>query len=164
MIDKKTQKAFNDQIQAELFSAYLYMSMSAWFFSQNLTGFAHWMKVQWGEELAHAMKFFEHIVQRGGKVELKAIDAPPLDWSSPLALFKAVAAHERKVTSLINGLMDAAIKANDHASVSFLRWFVDEQVEEEANADAIVQKLTMAEGHTGVMLMMDHELAGRGKE
>jgi ferritin len=161
MISKKIEKALNEQENAELFSAYLYLSMEAYFKSLNLNGFANWMRVQTQEEIAHAMKIYEFINERGGRITLKAIDGPETKWGSPLAVFKAVYEHERKVTGLINNLVDLAIKEKDHATNTFLQWFVNEQVEEESSADEMVQQLKMMEKAPGGMFMLDRELGQR---
>ncbi len=161
MISQKLQDAVNEQINAELYSAYLYLSMSACFEVQGLPGFANWMKIQTQEEIAHAMKFYAYVIERMGRVELKAIDGPPLEWKTPLEAFEAALAHEQKVTGLINKLIDLAIEENDHAARGFLQWFVDEQVEEEASADSIVQKIKLAANAPGALFMLDKEMAGR---
>ena len=161
MINKNLEKAINDQINAELFSAYLYLSMSAYFESVNLSGFANWMRIQAQEEQSHAMKFFDYLNERGGRVILTDIEASQSEWKSPIDVFKHVYSHEQKVTGLINDLVDMAIKENDHASNNFLQWYVAEQVEEEANASAIVNKLELM-GDTGnALFMMDQELGKR---
>ena len=161
MISKKMEKALNEQVNAELYSAYLYLSMEAYFKSLNLNGFANWMRVQTQEEIAHAMKIYEFINERGGRITLKAIDGPLTKWDSPLAVFKAVYEHEQKVTGLINNLVDLAIKEKDHATNAFLQWFVNEQVEEESSADDMVQQLKMMEKAPGGMFMLDRELGQR---
>lgn len=161
MISKKIEKALNEQVNAELFSAYLYLSMEAYFKSLNLNGFANWMRVQTQEEISHAMKIYEFINERGGRISLKAIEGPQTKWDSPLAVFKAVYEHEQKVTSLINNLVNLAIEEKDHATNTFLQWFVNEQVEEEASADQVVQQLKMMEKAPGGMFMLDRELAQR---
>lgn len=161
MIGKKMEKALNEQVNAEMYSAYLYLSMESYFKSLNLKGFANWMRVQTQEEMVHAMKIYDFIYDRGGKVTLKAIDGPPTTWDSPLAVFEAVLKHEQKVTSLIHGLVDLAITEKDHAANSFLQWFVTEQVEEEASADEAVQQLKMMEKAPGGMFMLDRELGQR---
>jgi ferritin len=158
------QAAMNKQINAELHSAYIYLSMAAYFEDKNLPGFAHWMRVQAKEEVGHAMKFFDFIVERRGRVLLEPVAAVPTDWPSPLAVFENALAHEQKVTGLINDLVNLAIAEKDHASNSFLQWFVDEQVEEEASADAIVQKLKMAGDSSVALLILDQELGGREAE
>ncbi len=161
MIGKKMEQALNGQVNAELYSSYLYLSMESWFRSKNLSGFANWMRVQIQEEMSHAMKFYDFIDERGGRIVLKAIDGPPTEWDSPLAVFEAVYEHEQKVSGLINDLVDLAIKEKDHATNSFLQWFVSEQVEEEASADAAVQQLKMVEKAPGGMFMLDRELGQR---
>src|SRR4030042_4550463 len=125
MISKKMEKALNEQVHAELFSPYLYLSMEAYFKSLNLIGFANWMRVQTQEEITHATKIYEFINERGGRITLKAIEGPQTKWDSPLAVFKGVYEHEQKVTSLINNLVNLAIEEKDHATNTFLQWFVD---------------------------------------
>jgi ferritin len=161
MISKKLQDAINAQINKELYSEYLYISMQAWFANQNLDGFANWMDAQGKEERFHAMKFFNYVIERGGKVELKAIDQPPVDFKSPLKAFEAALKHEQFVTKSINDLMDIAIKEKDHASRGLLQWFVDEQVEEEAAADRIVNRLKMIGDNPHALFMIDTELGQR---
>jgi len=161
MISKKMEKALNEQVNAELYSAYLYLSMEAYFKSMNLNGFANWMRVQTQEEVAHAMKIYGFIDERGGRITLKAIEGPQTEWDSPLAVFKDIYKHEQKVTGLINNLVNLAIEEKDHATNTFLQWFVNEQVEEEASADQVVQQLKMMEKAPGGMFMLDRELAQR---
>jgi len=161
MINSKLQDAINKQINAELYSSYLYYSMSAYFQSKNLKGMAHWMKIQAQEEMLHVTKFYDFLFNRGGRVVLEAIEKPPVDWKSPLAVFEEAYKHEQKVTRLINDLVDLAVSEKDHATNSFLQWFVDEQVEEEANAEEIVQNLTMIGDHSHGLFMIDKELAAR---
>lgn len=161
MISDRIQEAFNKQIVAELYSSYLYLSMSAYFESINLKGFANWMRCQAQEELVHAMKFYTFVNERGGTVKLEAIAGPPTEWATPLAAFHDAYAHEQKVTGLINNLVDLAIAEKDHASNAFLQWFVTEQVEEEASADEVIKKILLAGEHGGGMFMLDRELAAR---
>jgi len=161
MLSKKMETALNKQVVAEYYSAYLYLSMAAYFESVNLTGFANWMQIQATEELAHGTKIFNYVNERGGRVWLDAIDKPALKWSSPLAAFQDAYKHEQKVTGLINKLVDLAIKEKDHATKNFLQWFVAEQVEEEASADGIVQKLKMVGKEGGGLFMIDRELGQR---
>jgi len=161
MISEKMEEALNGQVNAELYSAYLYLSMESYFKSLNLNGFARWMRVQTQEEVAHAMKIYDFVNERGGRVILKAIEGPPTEWDSPLAVFEAVYVHEQKVTGLINDLVDLAIKEKDHATNTFLQWFVNEQVEEESSADEVVQQLKMMENAPGGMFMLDRELGQR---
>ena len=161
MIDQRMQEALNKQINAEIYSAYLYLSMSAHFQSVNLAGFANWMRVQWQEELAHALKFYDYVNERGGRVVLQPVEAPPSAWDSPLALFEDVYRHEQKVTGMINKLVDLAVEIRDHATNNVLQWFVAEQVEEEASADEVVQKLKLVGDDPSALFMIDRELAQR---
>jgi ferritin len=161
MMDEKMQEALNKQINAEIYSAYLYLSMSAYFQSVNLAGFANWMRVQWQEELAHALKFYDYVNERGGRVVLQAVEAPPSEWDSALAVFEDTYRHEQKVTAMINKLVDLAVETRDHATNNFLQWFVSEQVEEEASADEVVQKLKLVGGDPSGLFMVDRELAQR---
>jgi len=161
MISKRLVDAFNEQINKELYSEYFYLSMAAWFDSQNLPGFANFFKIQVQEEHFHAMKMYEYVNERGGRIILKAIDKPEVDFESALDIFKKAYEHEQLVTSLINNLMDVATEEKDHATKSFLNWFIDEQVEEEASMDAIVGKLKMLGGNGHGMLMIDNELGTR---
>ncbi|RLB01275.1 MAG: ferritin [Deltaproteobacteria bacterium] len=161
MIKKSIEKALNEQINAELYSSYLYLSMSSYFHSVNLPGFANWMRTQALEELVHADKLYNFVIERGGRVILASIDAPPKEWNAPLDAFEGVYKHEQKVTSLINNLVDLAIKENDHATNIFLQWFVTEQVEEEASADEVVQKLKLTGGQGNSLFMLDKELSQR---
>jgi len=164
MISKKIEDAFNDQINAELFSAYIYMAMSAYLESVDLVGMAHWMNVQAQEEVDHARKFAAHIVERGGRVRYKTIECPQEEWKSALDVFKGAYDHERYVTGRINSLMDMAVAEKDYASQVFLHWFIEEQVEEEAAADAIVKKLELiGEGGKGIY-MVDKDLGKREAE
>lgn len=155
------EKAFNDQINAELFSSYLYLSMSSYLTDANLKGFAHWMSIQVQEENAHAMMMFNFVHDRGGKVTLNAIEQPESTWKDTIAIFEATLAHEQKVTGLIHNLMDVAMQEKDHASTNFLQWFVKEQVEEEANATDILQQLKIVEGKGQGLLLLDRELMTR---
>jgi len=161
MISEKMQDALNEQINAELYSAYLYLSMDAYFQSTNLIGFANWMRVQVQEEMAHATKMYDYVNERGGRVTLKQIAGPPAQWGSPLEVFEAVYTHECKVTGLIHKLVDMAIAEKDHAANIFLQWFVNEQVEEESSADLMVQKLKLMKDAPGGLYMLDKELSQR---
>jgi ferritin len=161
MLNKKIEEAINKQINAELWSAYLYLSMSAYFESENLPGFANWMKVQYQEEVSHAMKFFDYINERGGRVNLMPIAEVKTDWKDAVSIFEETLAHEQKVTGMINSLVDLAILEKDHASNNMLQWYVDEQVEEEANADALLQQLKMLNNNQQGLLMLDRELQNR---
>ena len=161
MLSKKIQDAFNDQINAELFSSYLYLAMSAHLEDTAMKGMAHWMRLQAQEEMEHAMKFVDYIAERGGRVVYKAIETPQAEWNSPLEIFKAAYEHEQYISRRINDLMELAIPEKDFASQVFLQWFISEQVEEEANADEIVKKLEMiGEGRNGIY-MLDRELGKR---
>jgi ferritin len=161
MMTSKMEKALNEQINEELYSTYLYLAMSAWFESQNLPGFASWMKVQAREENTHAMKLFEFIHERRGRVGLKAVKEPGKEWDAPLAAFEAALKHEQHITGRINELVNLAVAEKDHAAAGFLQWFVKEQVEEEASADRIVQMLKMAANAPGALLMLDHQMGER---
>ncbi|MFH1876862.1 MAG: ferritin [Candidatus Omnitrophota bacterium] len=160
-MDKKLQKAFNDQIKNEFYSAYLYLSMAAYFESLNLEGFAHWMKVQVKEEQSHGMKMFDFLHDRGEKVVLQPIGQPTVDFSSPQEVFDETLAHEQKVTALINALHETAEKANDKAACIFLQWFITEQVEEEKNATKIIELLKCVKPESAGMIMLDHQMAKR---
>lgn len=162
MLSERMQKALNDQLNAELYSGYLYLSMNAYFKSINLDGFANWMAAQAQEEVTHAMKFYDFINQRGGRVVLAAIDTPPADWESPLAVFEQTLAHECKVTDLINRLVDLANDEKDHATQVFLQWFVTEQVEEEESVGGVLEQLKLMGEAQGGLFMIDRELAQRG--
>jgi len=164
MINKTMQDAMNEQINKEMFSSYLYLSMAAYFEDKNLPGFANWMRVQADEEREHAMKFYDFIIERGGRVQLKAIDAPKSDWGSNLEVVEEVAAHEAKVTASINELYELALKEKDYPSQIMLQWFISEQVEEESNAAEIVASLKMIEARETAVLQLDHRLAKRAGE
>ena len=161
MIDKKMEDALNGQIREEMYSAYLYLSMSAWFETLNLKGFAHWMNIQNQEEMVHAMKLFNFINERGGSVKLQALDQPAHDWKSSLDAFEAAYKHEQHITGCINDLVKLAMNIGDRATQVFLDWFVNEQVEEEASADEIVQNLKLVGDNGYGMLMLDRELGQR---
>jgi ferritin len=161
MISKKLQDAINEQINRELFSEYLYSAMSAWFASETLNGFATWMEVQAREEHAHAMGFYKYLLDRGGRVELKAIAKPARDFKDPMDAFKQTLEHEHFITKSINNLMDLAIKEKDHAFASFLNWYLDEQVEEENNDETIIGKLNIIKGRPEGLLFLDNELGQR---
>ena len=161
MLKKSVETALNKQINRELNSAYLYLSMSACFESMNMKGFAHWLRVQSKEEQSHAMKFYDYVIAKGGTVILGMIEAPKAKWKSPQEAFADVLAHEQKVTGFINDLVDIAIKEEDHATNNFLQWFVKEQVEEEENAVEILSKIKMIGDAPGILLFLDHELSKR---
>lgn len=160
-MNKTMEKAFNDHLNAELFSSYLYLSMANCFTSKNLDGMAGWMRLQSEEERAHGMKFLGFIHQRAGRVELQKIDQPQLDWATPLEAFQQAYEHECEISRKIHALVDLATKEGDHAAVNFLQWFVSEQVEEEANALGIVDKLKMVGDHPMGILMVDGKLGAR---
>ena len=161
MIGKKMEKALNGQLNAEFYSAYLYLSMAGYFESIDLKGFANWMRVQVQEEQFHAMKLYDYIFERGGKVSLRLIDAPPSDWDCPLAVFEATLEHEQKVTGLINDLVYLAREEKDNASEIYLQWFVKEQVEEEDNVSTVLAQLKLVKDSPEALFMMDKEMAQR---
>ena len=161
MLSDKMLRALNDQINAELYSSYLYLAMAAYFEDKGLPGFAHWMKAQSVEELGHVARLFEFVNDRGGRVTLEAIERPPAEWDSPLAVFEATLKHEVHVTQLISKLVDLAIEERDHATHNFLQWFVAEQVEEEASVNEILQRLKLAAESNHGLFMLDKELASR---
>ncbi|MBM4171527.1 MAG: ferritin [Ignavibacteria bacterium] len=161
MLSKKMQKALNEQINAEIFSSYLYLSMTAYFEQENWTGFAHWMEKQSAEEYGHAMKIFEFVNEVGGKVELEAIEKPISEWKSVLNVFEESLKHELMITDKINNLYNMASTEKDHASGIFLQWFVTEQVEEVNTVEQIIHKLKMIGEHKGALYMLDRELGSR---
>jgi len=161
MLSKKTEKALNGQVNAELYSAYLYLSMAANFTAQNWVGAAKWMRVQAKEELGHAMKIYDFILECNGKVVLDQVAKPQTQWPTPPAAFEAAYAHEQKVTGMINDLVTQAQAEKDHATANFLQWFVNEQVEEEAQSLLIVQQLRLIGDSKGSMFMLDHQLGKR---
>jgi len=178
MLSDNMQEALNDQLNWEIYSSYLYLSMQAYFQSKSLTGFANWMQVQtqeelthamkfYGfiserqEELTHAMKFYGFISERGGRVNLKSIEAPPGDWESPLAVFEAGYQHEQLVTGRINKLVDLSLAESDHATNTFLQWFVSEQVEEEDNASTVIERIKLVGEAPGGLFLLDQELGQR---
>jgi ferritin len=158
------QDAMNEQINKELFSSYLYLSMAAYFEDKNLSGFANWMRVQADEEREHAMKFYDFILERGGRVSLKAIDAPKTDWTSSLEVAEEVAAHEAKVTASIYALYELALKEKDYPTQVMLQWFISEQVEEEKNAAEIVANLKLIEERGTAVFVLDKQLGKRKGE
>lgn len=161
MINEKLEAAFNDQINKEFYSEYLYLSMQAYFHRHNLQGFVNWMQVQVQEEHAHALGMFNYLDERGGKVELEAIAKPETDWNSPLHVFEEVLKHEEYVTSRINALMDVAEEVKDRAALSFLDWYLKEQVEEEANVGGVLQTLKLIKDDANALLLLDKDLAQR---
>jgi len=161
MISKAMQAAINEQINKELYSSYLYLSMAAFFEYMNLPGFAKWMHIQADEERGHGMKLYQQLVDRGGQVKLEAITAPAKEWKSNLEAFKEVQAHEAAVTASINALYELALQEKDYPAQVLLQWFITEQVEEEKNAAAIVQQLELIDSRGTAVLMLDHQLGKR---
>jgi len=161
MLSKKMQDALNRQINREMYSAYLYLSMAAYSEHIGLKGFAHWFQAQYREEMDHAMRFYRYVFEQGARVTLEAIEKPPAEFASPLELFEKTLEHEKAVTKMINDLMDLAIAEKDHATQVFLQWFISEQVEEEAHASEIVGKLKLVGDHPNGLFMIDHELGSR---
>ena len=161
MLKDSLEKALNAQINAEMYSAYMYLSMSAWFDDHGLPGMSNWMKAQFQEEMFHADKFFHYVLERGGRVTLAAIEAPPVEWGSALDAFVKTLDHERHVTGLINDLASLALDERDHATHNFLQWFIAEQVEEEATAEEFVNQLRMVGNSGHGMLMLDREMKAR---
>lgn len=164
MINPTVQEAINEQIKNELYSAYLYLAMSAHFEAASLPGFAHWMRLQSNEEVEHAMKLFDYLNDRGGRVELQAIEKPPKTWETATVAFKQALEHEQKVTALIHNLYATASKENDYATQVMLQWFIDEQVEEEKSATLIVEQLKMIEDRDTAILFLDKQLGKRSSE
>ena len=164
MISTTMQDTINEQINKELFSSYLYLSMAAYFEEKSLPGFAKWMHVQANEEHEHAMKFYQHLVDRGGRVLLKAIAAPATEWPSNLAVFQEAQAHEAKVTQSIYNMYEQALSEKDFPTQVLLQWFITEQVEEEKNASEIVKQLEMIDARATAVLMLDHQLGKRSPE
>ncbi|MFH0990315.1 MAG: ferritin [bacterium] len=161
MLSKNMLDALNLQINHELYSSYLYLSMSAHFEAENLSGFAQWMSAQAKEENEHAMKFYRYVFERGSKVVLEAIDKPPTDFKTPLEVMKMVLEHEKKVTASINALYELALKENDYPSQIKLQWFITEQVEEEKNAADIIEMLKMIGDAPAGLVMVDRQLGAR---
>jgi ferritin len=161
MLKDKILKALNAQMNLELSSSYLYLAMAAYFESENLNGFAHWMKLQSGEEYGHAMKIYGYISQRSGRVNLAKIDAPKSEWKSASEIFKETLKHEQKVSKAINDLVDLSITEKDHATNAFLQWFVTEQVEEEATAMGILDKIKMVGDNKNGLFLLNRELGMR---
>lgn len=159
MISKEMQEALNNQISNEYFSSYTYLSMSAYCESMNMQGFAAWVRRQSTEELEHALKIFDYVLDRSGKVTLKAIEQPASKFSSLLKMFQQVVEHEREVTGMINKLYELAINEGDHATAVEMQWFITEQVEEEKNALNLVEKLKLAGDNSSALLILDRQLA-----
>lgn len=161
MLDKKLEQAFNDQINKELYSEYLYLAMKAIFADLNLPGFVNWFDVQVQEERAHAMGMFDYVHERNSQVTLEAIDKPEIKGSTPLEIFEQVLEHEEYVTSRINALMDVAEEVKDRAALSFLDWYLKEQVEEESNVGGVLANLKLIGDDKKALFMLDKELATR---
>lgn len=161
MISEKMNAALNKQVNAEMYSAYLYLAMQAYFSKLNLTGFVNWMNVQVQEEMAHAKGLYDYIQERGGEIILDAIEKPEQKWNSPLDVFEAILKHEQLVTSLINNLADVADETKDRAAGLFLQWYIKEQVEEEASVSGVLDTLKMIKDDTHALLLLDKELATR---
>jgi ferritin len=164
MLNSAMQEAINEQINKELYSAYLYLSMAAYFEANNLPGIATWMRIQSNEEVGHANKFFDYVNDCGGRINLKAIDQPTQDWKNATEVFKQVLEHEQLVTSLIHNLYKLALKENDYASQVMLQWFITEQVEEEKNATQILEQLKLIDAHGAAIYQLDHRLGKREAE
>jgi len=161
MLSQRMLGAINKQINAEIYSSYLYLSMAAYFAAGDLSGFENWMKMQAQEELFHAIKFYNYVNERSGRALMAPIEGPETEWSSPLDVFEKVLIHEQKVTGMINDLVALAREEKDFATDNFLQWFVAEQVEEEATADAVVKKLNLIDGQGSGMFMLDKDLGMR---
>jgi ferritin len=161
LLTDRMHKALNAQVQAEFFSAYLYLSMAAYFEDLGLEGMANWMTIQFQEEQSHALKIYRYIIERGGRVELGALEKPEKAWSSPLAAFEAALDHERMISGRIGDLANLAIEEKDHATHNMLQWFISEQVEEEANVDSIVSQLRLIGDQGPGLFMIDREMKGR---
>ncbi|MFA6552867.1 MAG: ferritin [Patescibacteria group bacterium] len=164
MINKKVEAAFNKQIAEEQYSAMLYLALAGYYESMNFKGFGSWLRLQYEEELAHAIKFFNFIIERGGTAELSALPKPPTKLPPPHQAFSLAYQHEQKITKLIDSLYDLALKEKDYPSQSFLKWFIDEQVEEEASTLEITEKLKMIGDKSSGILMLDHQVGKRGKK
>ena len=161
MLSEKILRALNEQINHELYSAYLYAAMAAYFDDRDLPGFAHWTLMQAQEELMHAQKIFGFVSERGGRVRLASIAEPDFSWDSNVAAFEAVLAHERFISGKINDIVDLALQEKDHATNNFLQWFVAEQVEEEASAEEVLRQVRLVGDAPSGLFMLDRELAKR---
>jgi ferritin len=164
MLGKEIQDAMNEQMKSEFYAAYQYLSMAAYCESENLPGFAHWMRTQAQEETQHAMKFYDFILDRNGRVVLQAVEEPVVEFGSPLEVFERALEHEQRVTAMINDLYGLAVRENDYASQTFLQWFVTEQVEEEKNAGDVVETLKMIGDRSEALFLLDRELGRRGND
>jgi len=164
MLKNTLENALNDQIDKEIASAHLYLSMAAHFEHEKLSGFANWLKAQSKEEMGHAMRLFDYLLDSGGRVVLGGIDAPPAQFGAPVEVFEQIFGHERSVTDSINKLYELALQERDYPTQTMLQWFINEQVEEEKSAEDILDKLRMIEGHPGSLMFLDKELGKRGAE
>ncbi len=164
MLGKEIQDAMNEQMKNEFYAAYQYLSMAAYCESENLPGFAHWMRTQAQEETQHAMKFYDFILDRNGRVVLQAVEEPVVEFGSPLEVFERALEQEQRVTAMINDLYGLAVRENDYASQTFLQWFVTEQVEEEKNAGDVVETLKMIGDRSEALFLLDRELGRRGND
>ena len=164
MLSQSVQEAINSQVTKEFYASQLYLAMSAHFEAANLRGFAHWMRLQSEEERGHALRFFDHVLERGGQVELDAVEAPPAEFGAPVDVFRQALQHEQKVTASIHAIYALAAQEKDFATQVFLQWFISEQVEEEANATGMIERLRMAGDDSAALLMLDAEVKGRGAE
>jgi ferritin len=160
-LNKRVEAALNDQVNKEFYSAYLYLSMSSYFEDKNLQGFSNFMKVQYQEEVSHAMKIFNYIMERGGRAILQPIDEVKVDWKDVIEVFEDTCEHEKFITDSINTLVDISQEERDHATVNMLQWFVSEQVEEEATPNGILEQLKMVDGKGAGLFMIDRELSAR---
>lgn len=161
MLNKKIETMLVEQMNFEISSAYIYLAMGAYLDSIDMPGFANWMKIQWQEEIFHATKMYGYIVDRGGRPVMESIEAPQKEWDSVLDAFESTLLHEEKVTERINKVMTEAINASDHATRSFLNWYVDEQIEEESNVQGIIKHLKMIKESGHGMYMLDKEMSTR---
>ena len=164
MFGEAIQDAMNEQMKNEFYAAYQYLSMAAYCESENLPGFAHWMRTQAQEETQHAMKFYDFILDRNGRVVLQAVEEPVVEFGSPLEVFERALEQEQRVTAMINDLYGLAVRENDYASQTFLQWFVTEQVEEEKNAGDVVETLKMIGDRSEALFLLDRELGRRGND
>ena len=164
MLSQKLQDAINEQINSEFYSAHLYLSMAAYCDTLSLGGFAHWLKMQYSEELEHALKLFDFITDRGGRVVLQAIDQPPIEFESVASVMQMALEHERKVTAMIDSLYELALDERDYSAHVLLEWFVDEQVEEEKNVDEVIKHLEMVGDDGTGLLILDSRLGARSNE
>lgn len=161
MISDKMQEALNKQVNAEFYSAYMYLAMSAYCNNMGLPGFAHWMRMQYEEESLHVTKMYDYILDQGGTIHLETIEEPPKEYGTPLEVFETTLEHEQFVTGLIHKLMDLAVEERDYATQTFLQWYVTEQVEEESNVNDIVAPLRMVGEDKGGLMMIDQQLTIR---